>query len=763
MIAMNTYTKSPDDPILNHTEDRFGRANFAKTLSETLVKVPNNQAFTVGLYGTWGSGKTSIINLVTEYIAKQYPENVVIVKFNPWLFSSVESLHMAFFGTLASGLGKSIPTKAQAIGKDLEKYSQITGATNDSAKLIFPHMALPLTVFAKMGLPIYNLVTNKLNDGAGGAEAVRNRVNELLVNSRKRVVVIIDDIDRLDSDEIHQIFKLVKNTAHFNNVSYLLAFDPVVVSEALALRYPQNPKVGGSFIDKIVQLPLDVPSVQQVLINKYLLEDMDKIIKRNKLEIAQDEISRFQSTYLARGADRLFTTPRKMTRYLNMIDFSVERLKSEANFTDIVLLDMIRMFFPELRDKIIENREIMLGKSPYGDKDQASKTGVKAIIFGDRTPNELEVDLLKELFPTVGWAFGGPSYSSDFDRQWEGDKRVCSQKYFDRYFAYDIPLGDIADAKIESLLTFITSPKNNKAKKEGRLRSMLAESDPALLISKLRSREDSLPEDVSRELASVLLAVGGELAKVRQGLVGDTMSPNVQSAILGVRLTKKLKDPYQFLEHYIKTTPINYAAEILRWIEVNSEDKNHQEIADPLLKSDQIEKLGIILAARIKIYASKHYIQTELPADASLLMWYWQKWGNGYDIKKYHTRNFKADPKRASDYLMTTIGQAHDLMTGRETRSDFRRETYESLATLIDPEIFVQPLITFFGKEVNQGEYSDARFSDDKKSYEYQIAQQFLAIHRGVINELQGKKKEVKQTKDVLMGEIMDKKPANPS
>jgi len=733
---MTTFKQNPDEPISNHKQDRFGRAEFAKALAEAVVKVPNNQPFTVGLYGSWGSGKTSIINLVVECIDNQYPEDVVIVKFNPWLFSDAEKLHMAFFSTLATSLGKALPTKAQAFGKELEKYSQLTGSVNSAAKVVFPHMAAPLVVLSQISMPLYNLAIKKLKRGLSSADDVRNRVNELLIQSNKRVVVIVDDIDRLDSDEIHQMFKLVKNTAHFSNVSYLLAFDPAVVSQALLSRYPQNPKISSNFIDKIIQLPLDVPYVQQGLINNYLLEDMNKILKKNKLNIEKDDVSRFQAMYLARGADKLFTTPRKMTRYLNMVDFSIERLKNEASFTDIVLVNMIRSFFPDLRDKIVENREVMLGKSPYGNKDDDDKTAVEQMLFGDRKPKELEIALIRELFPTVEWALGGSSYGEGFDKQWENEQRVCSMKYFDRYFAYDIPPGDIADNKIDSFLDFIISPKTTQEQDEKRFRTMLSESDPALLISKLRSKEDSLPEDVSAKLASVVLAVGGSLVKNRQGLVGDMMSPNVQSAILGVKLTKRLTDPYPLLEAAIKSVPINYAAEIIRWIEVNSEDKNKKELPDALLKPNQIEELGKILAIRIKNYASKHYIQTELPEDAPLLMYYWKKWGSLEDIKKYHIKNFKADPKRASEYLMTTIGRAHDLMTGQETRSDLRRETYDSIATFIDPNIFVEPLISVFGKEVNEGKYSDARFSEDKKSYEYQIAQQFLAIHRSIDNKV---------------------------
>lgn len=744
----NIYTKNPDEPILNHRQDRFGRLPFAKALAEAVVKVPNNQPFTVGLYGSWGSGKTSIINLVVEHILKRYAENTVVVRFNPWLFSDTEKLHMAFFATLASSLGKALPTRAQAFGKELEKYSQLTGSVSNAAKVLFPHMALPLVALSKISKPLYDLVVKILKKGSEDADGTRKRVDKLLVQSGKRVVIIVDDIDRLDSDEIHQIFKLVKNTAHFSNVSYLLVFDPAVVSQALELRYPGNPKMSTSFVDKIVQLPIDMPYVQQELLNTYLLEEMNKILQKNKLNVSQDDMSRFQTIFLATGVSRLFTTPRKVIRYLNMVDFSTERLRDEVNFTDIVLVDMIRAFFPSLKDRITENREIMLGKSPYAERDRDDVDTVKQLLFGNVKPTDLEVALIKELFPSVEWALGGASYGEGFDEQWENEQRICSEKYFDRYFAYDIPLGDIADNKIKSFLSFLTLPSTTHIQGEKRFEAMLVGNDPALLISKLRSKEDSLSESTSMKLASVVLAVGGKFAKDVRGLGGNMMSPNVQSAILGVKLTKKIKDPGLFLESYIKSVPINYAAEILKWIEVNSEDESQQQLEDALLNSNQIQKIGKILATRIKNYAHTHYLQTEFPADAQLLMYYWKKWGTTNDIEQYLESNFKVDPKRASEYLMTTIGRAYDLMTGRGVRSDFRREAYDNIAAFIDPEILVQPLISVFGNEVNKGSYNAMRDGNDDKSYEYQIARQFLAIHRSV-----GKAKQ-----EVLVGEVLDKK-----
>jgi predicted KAP-like P-loop ATPase len=748
---MSIFKKNPDEPIGSGKEDRFGRENFAISVAEALVKVPNSQSLTVGLYGTWGSGKTSVINMSVDYLAKKYANNVIVIKFNPWIFSSTESLHLAFFSTLASKLGSKLDHDKHDIAELLEKYGKLTGPISDTVGLFFP----PATWPNKVTKILYSFTTMS-NPGSSkkvDIDATREKVNELLAKSGKRIVVVIDDIDRLDSDEIHQIFKLVKNVAHFNNVSYLLAFDQVVVSKALSNRYPSNPRIGGNFIDKIVQLPLYVPEVDQSLLNRFLTDELDKIIVQNKLVISDEDMSRFQSVYFVRDAEELFDTPRKVVRYLNTVDFSFERLGNETSFTDTVLIDLLRNFSPDLYQLLARNKQILLGQAVHGQRGDGEQEFARKAIFGDKDPTTLEVTIIKELFPTLEWAFGGPGYAGDFTKGWEAERRICSEKYFNRYFAYDIPVGDIADAKIEKLIATLSVPKTTASQAEKLFNNITKQSDPGLLISKLRRQEEDFPETVSEKLSKLLVAVASDLPRPKQAIAGDMMSPYIQSAVLAVKLTRNTQEPYKLLEGFIKSCPVNYAAELLRWVRVNSErSKDSQEDFVALLTPEQVDSLGKLVADRIKAYTKSHYIQVDFPQDVAHLMWIWEKWGDKADIQKYFQRSFKANTSRAIEFLMSYVGDAYDMLKGTKTRSEFRREAYNEIAKLIDPEIFVAPLVKQFGEAVNKGGYSEARFEKDK-SYEYQIAQQFLYIHRKVAEEETTKPTD---KKDVLVGEIVN-------
>src|SRR5688500_19334776 len=93
--AERSWTFSAARPISGRKEDRFKRSSFADALARQLLALPKDDSFVLGLTGPWGSGKTSVLRMVEEAVANK-PE-VVVLKFNPWLFSGTEHLVAHFF------------------------------------------------------------------------------------------------------------------------------------------------------------------------------------------------------------------------------------------------------------------------------------------------------------------------------------------------------------------------------------------------------------------------------------------------------------------------------------------------------------------------------------------------------------------------------------------------------------------------------------------------------------------------------------------
>lgn len=722
---MAEFNKNADEPVATAKSDRFGRVNFAKGLAEALVKIPDSQSFTVGLHGAWGSGKTSIIKMAEEYLDKRYKDDVIVINFNPWVFSSTESLHIALFGALAQGLGEKL---SKDIAIDLQKYAKLTSAAGDVFSVFFPPAKL-LASITSGGLAALS------GKKSMSVDSVRSRIDHILRDSKKRIVVIIDDIDRLDSDEIHLVFKLVKNVAHFSNISYLLAFDQKVVAKALAGRYPDEPEIGGNFVEKIVQLSLFVPPVDREVLGQFMLESIDTIANKHKLTISEEEVSRFQSIY-PNLLSELFSTPRKAVRYLNAIDFTFERLVNEANFTDTMLVEALRIFEPELYARVSTKKSVLIDRGNYGRTDDDEKKAAKTAVFGTDLPKAWQGSVIRELFPSYEWALGGSSYAGDFIKQWDEEQRVCSDKYFDRYFNYGIPIGDVPDAHLRDFLELLARPKVTQGGVNKALKKLVESGHPNVLVSKLRNKEDDLSKEICEKLAPALVSIGSAFPRNQQSFMGDTFSSYVQSAILAVQLTRKVNDPFTLLKTLISDASLDYAEQLLRWIRTYVENKKDKEDFVPLITEQQLEALGKTLVAHIKKYSSTGNLIRDFNDDLPALMWAWNKWGSSGSIKVYLNKAFATNNQDAIAFLDSYVGHAYDMLSGRKSRSEFRREAYNEIEKFIDPDVFVKSLIDLYGSDINADmtEFPLERLNK-KEPFEQLVAKQFLYIHRKVQDE----------------------------
>jgi predicted KAP-like P-loop ATPase len=110
--------------------------------------------------------------------------------------------------------------------------------------------------------------------------------------SGKRIVIMIDDIDRLDDGEIATVFKLVKLAADFS-YTYVLAFDQGVVAKALAKRYADSEGSGSSFIEKIVQVPIELPRAHEGILQDITVEAMGKVLHGAAAQLIDDDANRF--------------------------------------------------------------------------------------------------------------------------------------------------------------------------------------------------------------------------------------------------------------------------------------------------------------------------------------------------------------------------------------------------------------------------------------------------------------------------------------
>ena len=266
-----------DRPIINSEEDKLNRSSFAKALAKSFAEFNTTDTFSIGLYGKWGSGKTSLINMLISELETQQmniPEEkrIIIINFEPWNFSNTNQLLTQFFIRLSNELRGKNDKNLLKIGEAIEKYSEAFELTEP-----IPVVGKALSIFGKHS---FSLLGRKLQKEAAEKDIQKQKeyVIELLEKQNRKLLIIIDDIDRLNNEQIRQIFQLITSVAKFPNAIYLLAFDKDIVVKALEKVQKGS---GEDYLEKIIQIPIKIPDIQSNKLRKVLLEKLNTILIEN--------------------------------------------------------------------------------------------------------------------------------------------------------------------------------------------------------------------------------------------------------------------------------------------------------------------------------------------------------------------------------------------------------------------------------------------------------------------------------------------------
>ena len=222
-------TLSPDRPVSKPEDDRLGYAPIARRIAESIAAMSPAEGFVMALYAPWGSGKSTVLNFVEHYLGEMSEaEDVISLHFNPWWFSGHIDLAQTFFGQLDAEL--STMDAARRKKKSWEKFR---GGLANLGEAVAKAKGVPL-IGPYLGAG--EAVAAAVRPAAKDVPQLKKEVGDALRQANLRLLIIIDDIDRLTAEEIRQVFRVVKALADFPNTVYLLAFDKGVAVQALGAR-----------------------------------------------------------------------------------------------------------------------------------------------------------------------------------------------------------------------------------------------------------------------------------------------------------------------------------------------------------------------------------------------------------------------------------------------------------------------------------------------------------------------------------------------
>ncbi len=567
-----------DKPIEHEDEDRLGVTELVQRIHEAGARWPPRDSFVIGVYGQWGSGKSSILNLLRRRLERD--TQVIVVELDPWLHANQSALTLAFFQQLRTTIGEDFRIgswlKKRKVAKTIDKLGSYVAAASSVAPLEY-HIGGAL---AGGGL---RKAAGALQASATSVARLRNEVashlNRLWETHKTRVVYLVDDVDRLTASEILVLLKLVRHVVALPNISYVLAMDDVVVREQLQQLGHQD-----HFLQKFVQVEVRVPQVAPVGRAGLLREGLAEVADSAGYDVSPAKILLMPGAYgfLERLTEKHVTTLRERNRIASALRMLLtgSARETKLNLDDACLVAITSVLWPQMyrriqnaRDFLVDNAmyELAMDESKRKEWHDAMRT---QITHGTEEPSDpLRTQTLSAMFPNV--RLGGISARQGRDDRRQN--RICSSDRFDWYFFSDEPSREASDLLVEGIMASLQEPVSDEDRWPHKaLRDVVEGFGEKKLVSfqmKLGDRVPDIAEDTSQRVWGRLARLSGTLdddflISFANSLIEQVKDPAVRCA-LACDCVDVIQDPYDaadVADNFARSISANLLEECVRQV-----------------------------------------------------------------------------------------------------------------------------------------------------------------------------------------------------
>jgi predicted KAP-like P-loop ATPase len=705
MTDPGTADFSGDRPLATPQEDVLNRAPFARRIANVLRELPKGASLVVGVHGPWGDGKTTLLNFVRAELAAS--PTTLPVDFNPWRFTDESAMLAGFFGVLADKISATLSTKREVVAGWIEVAGRYAAAVDGRAG------------------KVAELAKAKARPDL---EELRRRLTDALAEGGKRIVILVDDIDRLDRHETHTLFRLIKACADFPNICYVLAFDDTAVAQALGERYGGgDERAGRAFLEKIIQVPLKLPVAAKEDLRALCFDQVNRALDAAGIELPREQAGEFVAGFDQGVAVRL-TTPRAAKRYGNGLLFALPMLKGETNTVDLLLVEALRAFFPEVYDIVREHHVHFSGVEPERQARGAGAARSAALlkpILGTMPPEHAEAvtRLLIDLFPRVSGALGRMSYGSDWLARWSRGRRISAPEYCSRYFTYAISPGDIPDAELAALVDAATL--GDDAVVERLLTTRLVGRSARRLIEKLRALEDTIHVDAAERLATRIAALATNIPNPRA--LFPFAEPPAQAAILISHLLRRIPDRAVRVAAATRVVaaadPLWFGAEVVEWLYVT--DKPEKAEANTLDAAETMEvRRALVDRIKAAVAVGEVLFDPELPQQRALLFEWWRAEGREA-TQAYLMGLFQKDPSQIVKFLQAMAPSAWADGSVVPRVGELGGDQVKSIKAVIDLDVLARLVRQHCSGDLENPKWDFV----DARPLEQRLPEQFMAVY----------------------------------
>lgn len=440
-----------DSPLITISHDRFRRGSLVEMVVKSIQEVASkpHPCVVYGLYGKWGEGKTTILNFVEEQLRKAGKEDrIAITHFNPWLVGSEEALLREFFLSI-------LKYPDEQVRRLIKQYGSLAIFVSRSITKAVAPVAPAASVVGKVATDALESAKRALLDTEPTIYQLKNKVSRATKSSNKHLLVIMDDLDRLDKDEIHCVLRLIRQVADFENVIYLVAMDVEMVSKAIAQHYGGGDFFDGrKYIDKIVQVPITIPAVPRQEFEQLVHDDLAAALKgvASKEEIRQ----------ICFEVAPLLRTRRELLRYCNQLTLVLPGLKGEVNISDLCILEAIKNVNFEAYQTIYNSRTVFFHEVDSMrlliDKDKETEAEKKRFETAlEDAVSGVEPSRRKDIRNAIQGLFT-PKEAFELQKDYD-EKRICTSTYFMKYFTQLVPSDIIPDTELDRYMQALSKKR----------------------------------------------------------------------------------------------------------------------------------------------------------------------------------------------------------------------------------------------------------------------------------------------------------------
>jgi hypothetical protein len=260
---------------------------------------------TIGLYGDWGSGKSSLMKLALKKIEEKNPKSrkekdtvkTLCIEFNGWLFEGYEDTKTSLCGAILDALADE-----ERFSKEVTDYAKVLIKKIDFKKILGKGIKYGLDFFLTGGIGTLTDLTlssvlSAIKASAGDVQAkdiedvldklkkdektrteiknFREEFKELLKKSKvENVVVFIDELDRCLPDTVLEVFEAMRLFLFVEGMSFIIGADERLIQYSIKSKYKEVPgnnlDIGKEYLEKVIQYPLYIPQLTRAEVNQYL-------------------------------------------------------------------------------------------------------------------------------------------------------------------------------------------------------------------------------------------------------------------------------------------------------------------------------------------------------------------------------------------------------------------------------------------------------------------------------------------------------------